>query len=87
MSKQKLPGWFNGITYDEGNKVINPETNEELKLDNLELSMYDFVMGSEMLIEMMGDKSPDLYIQYREEGLEWLKQSNPEIINFIENSI
>jgi|TARA_R110000796_G_scaffold212173_1_gene328311 hypothetical protein len=87
MSKQKLPEWFNGITYDEGNKVINPETNEELKLDNLELSMYDFVMGSEMLIEMMGDKSPDLYIQYREEGLEWLKQSNPEIINFIENSI
>ena len=84
MSKQKLPEWFNGITYDEGNKVINPETNEELKLDNLELSMYDFVMGSEMLI---GDKSPDLYIQYREEGLEWLKQSNPEIINFIENSI
>ena len=87
MSKQKLPEWFNGITYDEGNKIINPETNEELKLDNLELSMYDFVMGSEMLIEMMGDKSPDLYIQYREEGLEWLKQSNPEIINFIENSI
>tara|TARA_R110000796_G_scaffold94516_1_gene199373 strand:+ start:577 stop:834 length:258 start_codon:yes stop_codon:yes gene_type:complete len=83
MKNQKLPEWFNGNTYDEGDKIINPETNEELELNNLELSMYDFVMGSEMLIEMMGDKSPGLYSKYRDEGLKWLKQSTPQIINFI----
>ena len=85
MKNQKLPEWFNGNTYDEGDKIINPETNEELELNNLELSMYDFVMGSEMLIEMMGDKAPGSYIKYRDEGLKWLKQSIPQIINIISN--
>ena len=82
MNKQ-LPDWFNGTIYDKGDILINPETNEELEISNIELSMHDFVMGSEMLIEMMGDKSSKDLIKYRDEGLEWLKQSNPNIIKFI----
>ena len=83
LISKKLPEWFNGQIYDKGDIIINPETNQELEIYNTELSMHDFVMGAEMLIEMMGDKASKDLIKYRDEGLEWLKQSNPDIIKFI----
>ena len=83
MKVKKLPEWVNGQIYDKGDIIINPETNQELEINNTELSMHDFVMGAEMLIEMMGDKASKDLIKYRDEGLEWLKQSNPDIIKFI----
>jgi hypothetical protein len=83
MNNQKLPEWFDGTIYNEGDTLINPETNEELEISNVELSIHDFVMGSEMIIEMMGNKSPKDLIKYRDEGLKWLKNSNPKIIEFI----
>ena len=86
MNKQKLPVWFNGITYEEGDMIENPETNEKIQLNNLELSVYDFVMGSEMLIEMMGNKASNSHIKYRDEGLKWLQKSNPKIIKFINSN-
>lgn len=81
--KKQLPDWFDGTTYDEGDTLVNPETNEELEINNAELSMHDFVMGSEMIIEMMGNKSPKNLIKYRDEGLKWLESTNPKIIEFI----
>ena len=48
----KLPSWFNGELYEEGETVQNRFSGEEYKLNNVELSMYDFVMGATMAIEM-----------------------------------
>ena len=44
--KQKLPKWFNGELYEEGATVQNRFSGEECELNAMELSMYDFVMGS-----------------------------------------
>ena len=51
-TKQELPKWFEGDVYEEGGTVSNRFTGEEIELNNIELSMYDLVMGATMVIEM-----------------------------------
>ena len=47
MTKEQIvPKWFNGQIYDKGGVVANRFTGEEIELNNIELSMYDFVMGA-----------------------------------------
>ena len=41
----KLPEWFNGEVYEEGDKVANRFSGEEYQLTAEELSMYDFHYG------------------------------------------
>ena len=53
-TKQQLPKWFDGELYEEGDTVRNPYSGEEIKLNNIELSMYDFVMGATFVYEMGG---------------------------------
>ena len=79
----ELPDWFAGEVYNEGDILTIEETGEKLEVNNLELSMIDFVMGSQMIVEMMGDKITKSHIKYLNKGINWLKGSNPEIIKFI----
>ena len=59
--KQQLPKWFNGELYEEGETVQNRFSGEEYELNNIELSMYDFVMGSTIMCEMgMTEVVPNL---------------------------
>ena len=83
LNKLELPKWFAGEKYSKGDTLINEDTGEKLEINNLELSMVDFVMGSQMIIEMMGDKATKSHSKYLNEGIDWLKKSNPEIIKFI----
>ena len=48
-NKTQLPKWFDGTVYEKGETITNPFSGESFKLDNLELSMYDFIMGCAML--------------------------------------
>ena len=50
--KQKLPKWFNGECYTRGGTVANRFTGEIYELNNVELSMYDFIMGATIISEM-----------------------------------
>ena len=52
-TKQKLPEWFTGSLYTEGLIVENPFSKEEYELNNVELSMYDFLVGCSALIKKM----------------------------------
>ena len=54
-----LPKWFNGTTYDKGDTVTNPFSGEEYKLTNLELSMYDFIMGAQLMFAIHQEKQPN----------------------------
>ena len=51
-TKQELPSWFNGELYEEGGTVKNRFSGEEYELNNVELSMYDFIMGASIVAEM-----------------------------------
>jgi hypothetical protein len=47
--KTKLPKWFDGAVYDTGDTVTNPFSGESYELNKEELSMYDLLMGAQML--------------------------------------
>ena len=53
-TKQQLPKWFRGELYKEGATVRNRFSGDEYKLNNIELSMYDFIIGSTIVLEMAG---------------------------------
>ena len=75
--KQKLPKWFRGELYEKGATVRNRFSGEEYELNNVELSMYDFVIGSTMVLEMAGGyKHTD--VNELRKGLDWCRQNNSE---------
>ena len=51
---QVIPKWFDGSIYNEGDVVTNPFTGDVYGLNNVELSIYDFIMGCQMMVEMNG---------------------------------
>tara|TARA_Y100001963_G_C6523278_1_gene327644 strand:+ start:218 stop:499 length:282 start_codon:yes stop_codon:yes gene_type:complete len=82
--KQEIPKWFDGSVYQEGTTVRNPFSGETYKLNALELSIYDFIIGANMFLEQAfenkaepNDKTEkitrDLY-----KGLDWFKSNNAE---------
>ena len=72
IKEQQLPKWFNGELYEKGDTVRNRFSGEEYKLNAMELSMYDFVMGSVIMSEMgMTDVIPNL-----RKGLDWFRTHN-----------
>ena len=74
-TKQKLPKWFNGELYKEGGTVRNRFSGEEYELNNVELSMYDFVIGSTMVLEMAGGYKHTNVDELRK-GLDWFRTNN-----------
>ena len=72
--KQPIPDWFNGDIYLEGDIVRNRFSGEEYELNNVELSMYDFVMGASIIAEM----GLDTDIINLRKGLDWFRQHNPK---------
>ena len=73
----KLPKWFTGELYEEGGEVTNRFSGEKYQLTSEELSMYDFVMGATMVMEMGVDSEGELIKDLRK-GLEWFKENNSE---------
>ena len=77
IKEQKLPKWFDGVLYEEGDTVTNPYSGEEIELTAEELSMYDFCMGATMIYEMGGLGEMDVVRDLRK-GLDWFRKNNPE---------
>tara|TARA_R110000796_G_scaffold218484_1_gene334425 strand:+ start:265 stop:513 length:249 start_codon:yes stop_codon:yes gene_type:complete len=70
----KLPKWFNGETYKEGATVRNAYSGEEIKLSAKELSMYDFIMGAQLMMEMgMGNEQSAMDMR---RSLDWFRENN-----------
>ena len=77
MKKQELPKWFHGELYEEGATVRNRFSGEEYELNNVELSMYDFIIGPTMVMEMSGSYKPADANELRK-GLDWFRKNNAE---------
>ena len=74
--KQILPEWFKGELYDSGDKVRNPFSGEEFTLTGAELSMYDFIIGSQLIFEMIPNKIQPEQVKDFKAGLKWFKKNN-----------
>ena len=76
--KSKLPKWFKGEHYPNGDVVKNPFSGEKYKLNAEELSMYDFIMGCSMVFETMPSKASNKIIDEFHKGLGWFAKNNPD---------
>ena len=76
-SKQQLPKWFKGELYEEGAVVRNRFGGGEIELNNVELSMYDFVIGSSIIMEMSGGYE-HTDVNLLRKGLDWFRKNNSE---------
>ena len=76
IKEQPVPKWFNGSIYDKGDIVANRFSGEEIELNNIELSMYDFVMGASVICEM-GCTDTKIITDLRK-GLDWFRMNNAE---------
>jgi len=76
LKKNKLPKWFNGVVYNTGEEVTNPFSKESYKLNNVELSMYDFIMGAQLMFNM-GMQDESILNDYHK-GLDWFRKNNPK---------
>ena len=75
MIKSKLPEWFDGEHYTKGQVVRNRFSGEEYQLTAEELSMYDFLMGATMMMEMNIKYDTQMIADLRK-GLDWFKENN-----------
>ena len=74
--EQELPKWFKGMVYKEGATVKNPFSGESYELNGLELSLYDFIMGCQM-VEARGLMNNKRIKELRK-ALDWFRVNNPE---------
>ena len=77
-TKQEIPKWFKGMIYDKGETVVNPFSKEEYELNGIELSIYDFIMGSQYVFEMAPKTITQKQINDFQKALTWFRKNNSE---------
>ncbi len=75
--KQQKPKWFQGQVYTEGAEVRNPFSGETYELNGLELSLYDFIIGCQMIFDNV-DVLNNKMVNDFQKGLTWFRVNNPE---------
>jgi len=78
MKNTKLPAWFEGMQYDKGDTVTNPFSGYNYELNATELSMYDFIIGSQLVFEMQPKTITPKMVKDFQKGLDWFRSNNPK---------
>ena len=76
MKTQEIPKWFEGEIYEKGDLVTNPFSGQTYELNGLELSMYDFIMGTQFVMEKMPKSVTKQMVDDFYKGLDWFKKYN-----------
>lgn len=76
--EQKIPKWFKGIIYEKGDTVTNPFSGECYTLNGAELSIYDFIMGSQYVMEVAPKTVTQQQINNFHKALSWFRSNNSE---------
>ena len=78
IKEQTIPKWFKGMIYDKGEEVQNPFSGECYTLNGIELSMYDFIMGSQYVMEVAPKTVTKKQIDEFHKALNWFRKNNIE---------
>ena len=74
--EQKIPKWFKGMIYDKGEEVVNPFSGQSYELNGLELSIYDFIMGSQRVFEIAPKTITQKQVNDFHKALNWFRKNN-----------
>ena len=76
--KQEIPKWFKGTIYKEGEEVVNPFSGQCYTLNGLELSIYDFIIGSQHIFEVAPRSVTPKQVNQFQKALNWFRRNNVE---------
>ena len=76
--KQQKPKWFEGEVYTKGETVRNPFSGQSYELNGLELSIYDFIIGCQMVFDTAPSTMTNKRITEFQKALNWFRVNNPE---------
>ncbi len=76
INKKQAPKWFTGQIYTKGDTVTNPFSGESFDLTGLELSIYDFIMGCNMVFATGSNRVNDEMIRDFDKALRWFRNNN-----------
>lgn len=76
--EQTVPKWFKGMIYDKGESVTNPFSGDSYELNGVELSMYDFIMGSQYVMEVAPKTVTEKQINEFHKALSWFLKNNSD---------
>ena len=76
VTKTKIPKWFKGLIYDNGEEVTNPFSGASYTLNALELSIYDFIIGSQRVFEMAPKTVTTKQVNDFHKALTWFRKNN-----------
>ena len=78
MKSNAIPKWFKGMLYTEGAFVENPFSKEEYELSAIELSIYDFIMGTQYVMSAAPNSvTPGQVADFRK-AINWFQKNNAE---------
>ena len=76
--EQVVPKWFQGTIYDQGEEVTNPFTGLCYTLNAIELSIYDYIMGSNYIFEVAPKTVTQKQLSEFQKALTWFRKNNVE---------
>ena len=76
--EQVIPKWFQGTIYDQGEEVTNPFTGLCYTLNAIELSIYDYIMGSNYIFEVAPKTVTQKQLSEFQKALTWFRKNNVE---------
>ena len=76
--EQTVPKWFKGMIYDKGELVTNSFSGDSYELNAVELSMYDFIMGSQYVMEVAPKTVTEKQINEFHKALSWFRKNNSD---------
>ncbi len=81
MKDITIPEWFTGEIYEKGSVVRNPYSGRTCKLNNIELSIYDYVIGLNNIIQSLGgvlNPETGSFQNEMAKGISWFRNNNAE---------
>tara|TARA_B110000902_G_scaffold2168_2_gene2430 strand:+ start:1787 stop:2050 length:264 start_codon:yes stop_codon:yes gene_type:complete len=74
--EQVVPKWFKGEIYEEGDMVTNKFSGANFRLNALELSMYDYIIGSQYVFEIAPKSVTPKQVSEFQKALTWFRKNN-----------
>ena len=77
-TKQQKPKWFKGMIYTKGETITNPFSGESYDLTGLETSIYDFIIGCQMVFDSAPSTITNKRVNEFQKALDWFRTNNPQ---------